>query len=139
ERFRLWAREGLNSPWYTLNAGWVLFEDGDRAFLTVSERCHRLEPGVDPAPVAVMVEGEGACPWCHSPLVLLLDTDLADPRLAFLGLRGQRLRVLTCPLCTCYTPIFTDIDLNGRARWSALNLRPEHLPGGKALEERFEV
>jgi hypothetical protein len=78
-------------------------------------------------PVRVIAPHEERCGWCGRPLVSLLDLALTSPELAFLELFGERLRFATCERCTAYRPLFTEVDLQGRSRWSALNMRPEYL------------
>ena len=112
-----------------LDAAWHLEPDGSRRDL-FHEDCWALVPEGEapagaPSPVRVALPHGEDCPWCGGPLATLFDLDLADPRMAFVGLRGSRLRIATCPRCLPYAaPILTDVDGEGRADWSLLNQEP---------------
>ncbi|HEY7125388.1 MAG TPA: hypothetical protein VH540_15650 [Ktedonobacterales bacterium] len=109
---------------YALLAGWELTEDGKRRNL-----CHttayeliptkHAAPEATPGPVGVIERSEEHCRWCGLLLTTLFDLDLRDPRLAFLGVRGERLRIAMCERCP--DPIITDVDLRGGSHWSASN------------------
>jgi hypothetical protein len=126
-RFREWR----NSPprwrpylWispeeYARDGGWELATDAGRRDLFHRE-CYSLCPGDGP----IMEPGADLCIWCGLPLVTLFDLDLCDPRLDFLGISGERLRIASCDHCVIFTTVFTEIDGSGGSRWSNFNLRP---------------
>lgn len=123
-----WA-DGLWQPAHTFarEAGWCLTRRGElRSLITRSS--HLLEPGPSTGPLTVFAANEGRCDWCRTPLTTLFDLDLEDPRLRFLGMAGRRLRIATCMGCTCYETVYTDVDVDGAATWSAHNVRPDYLP-----------
>lgn len=142
QRFVRWADEGIDLDWPLTHAGWELLPGGSRRSLAVSKQSHRLEAGGSPLPVVTMEHSDVACRRCGCPLVVLLDLDLADEHLGFLGLSGERLRILTCILCTCWGPMLTEVDMSGRAEWSAHNQRPDGLDLSEEdlnREDDFEV
>ena len=61
------------------------------------------------------------CPRCDGQLSIAVDLDLTRADLAFLGLRGSRVRILTCERCTAFDPIYCEVTLEGAARWSRHN------------------
>jgi Domain of unknown function (DUF1963) len=66
--------------------------------------------------------------WCRRPLTTLFACNLLHPQLHMLRDLGTHLRIVTCERCTCYGPIYTDIDGKGNARWSLYNQMPAYLP-----------
>ncbi|MEU8802308.1 hypothetical protein [Spirillospora sp. NPDC048819] len=139
EAFRRWMRSPPPGPDFDpyrrgvaaliRDGGWELSADGVRELCGTG--AYRLVPG------AAGDRADGTCPWCGSPLWTALDVDTADPRvgdaLAHTGWRG-RLRVVTCHFCSCYGTTFTEVTAGGDANWSARNVRPEYLPGGRPEE-----
>jgi hypothetical protein len=105
---------------YSLNAGWALTATGARRDLYF-ESCFQLIPYDTPQTTRVFAQREDRCPWCEQPLEDLLILDLQDARLQFLGLSGSELRVVTCPSCLPWMPIFGEVDYDGKAVWSAFN------------------
>ena len=116
------------------SAGWTIAADGCRRPLVASGAA-RLVEGGDTEVASVGGQVAENCGWCGGPLTVLLDLRLTD-RLQFLGLAGERLVVPTCEFCTCYATVFVDVSLDGAARWSDVNVRPEHLPAGE-IDERI--
>lgn len=117
---------------FTLCAGWELTPDGKRRNLYFQEN-HDIVPLAQaeaaglplPGPLVVAALQEERCGWCNRPLMALFDIDLRDPRMAFLGLQGERLRI---PIClNCSFPhsqdehVFMDVNWFGGACWSPLN------------------
>jgi hypothetical protein len=126
---------------YAQEAGWVPTEAGRR--MLFSSECHQLVPvdgaGWDRGPVEAITPLDERCRWCSSPLICLVDLDLGDRRLAFLGLGGRlpRLQVAACERCTPYGVIFSELDAAGRCRWSDRSARPavlDALPGAGTAE-----
>jgi hypothetical protein len=77
----------------------------------------RLEPARAPdeaSPVVVGAARDDSCPRCGEPETTLLDLDLRDARLDFLGVRGTRLRIPTCT--ACWSTSFSRFDGSGNAR-----------------------
>ena len=76
---------------------------------------------------------EETCGWCGRSLMTLFDVDLRDPRLAFLSIPGERLRIPMCLNCSLQYDVlqdrvFMDIDGDGLARWSPVNgERPDRI------------
>ena len=126
-----WAAKLFIPPHrYAAQAGWELTPQGNRRELFVRE-CRPLVGADDPTKVGgVTVAGphEETCRWCDHALTTLIDLDLSSPGLAFLGLKGRRLRIGTCVVCACYGPIFTTIDPDGASTWHPENRRPDYLP-----------
>lgn len=116
------------------SAGWTIAADGRRRPL-VAGGAARLVEGGDPGVASVGGQVAEGCGWCGGPLTVVLDLRLTD-RLRFLGLGGERLVVPTCELCVGYGTVFVDVSLDGAARWSDVNVRPEHLPGGE-IDDRI--
>ena len=108
---------------YAHEAGWELAGDGRRRDLFHRE-CYVLEAGDVPATGA----DADSCLWCRLPMVTLFDLDLRDPRLEFLGIPGEKLRLGTCNHCVIFTTLFLEIDTRGRYQWSNYNLRPTGKP-----------
>lgn len=152
-RFQQWRREPplwtalleLSAEQHTLDAAWHLDADGTRRELFLPE-CRELVPveesvnGHGAGPVRVIASHPESCSSCGGPLIALFDIDLTDARTAFLGLDGTRLRIATCPSCLPYSaPLLIEVDLDGRAVWSAAN-EPPSLVGdalGRLPEERL--
>ena len=125
---------------YTRYAGWERTEDGKRRELYYQE-CYELisverATAADiPGPVKVIALHEEECPWCSRQLISLFDFDLRDPRLAFLSVEGERIRIVMCVNCSLQEHVYTDVDTNGTAGWSETNgNRPHHL---QLYEERY--
>jgi hypothetical protein len=116
---------------YADSAGWELTADGQRRGLILNQ-CHPLVPPDhrDAVPGVVQVNGpsNSSCGWCSRRMTALLDFDLTNELLAFLGIEGSRLRIETCDVCTCYRMVFTQVDWAGGASWHAANTRPDYLP-----------
>jgi hypothetical protein len=129
-----WVERDTSVDWFALYAGWEPQPDGGRRELGTLA-CRRLERAAPPGPVVVVAEDDGSCAWCGGRLTTLLDIDLRDSRMGFLGFGGRRLRVVTCERCTSYGPVYTDVDLDGGARWSDDNRRPEYLPDADELDD----
>lgn len=112
-------------------AGWELTAEGTRRDL-FRRRCHPLVGPLDPTAAAgiagIVADHEGTCGWCGRAMTTLLDLDLASPALSFLGLDGRRLRIATCDMCSCYVPVFTHVDPDGRSTWHERGPEPNFLP-----------
>ncbi len=101
----------------------------------VSRAARQLDTTAEDGPVTAWEPADERCRWCSAALLGLLDLDLACAQLEFLGVVGERLRVLTCPRCTCGGSwTYTDIDLFGGARWSDANRCPSSRSSGPWLE-----
>jgi hypothetical protein len=113
--FRHWRAKA--PPWsdelslpleaFLLEAGWELTEAGERRDL-FSWTCHALGPGEPQkgSPVSSAVPVASPCPWCGRDLTSLFLLDLSDERLRpILGI-GDRLQVMTCEVCTCFSTVF---------------------------------
>jgi hypothetical protein len=111
---------------YTQEAGWVPGEAGHRMLYT--PECHQLVPvgsaGHGRGPAEVITQLDDRCRWCSSRLICLVDLDLTDPRLAFLGRGLPRLQVAACERCSPYGVIFSELDAAGRCRWSDHSAHP---------------
>jgi hypothetical protein len=71
--------------------------------------------------------GIGRCAWCNRHLASLLDLDLKDPRLSFLEIPGNRIRIPACIACTCYQPTYVQCDTDGNVKWCEKNLPAPNL------------
>lgn len=110
---------------YAPQAGWELDTEGNRRDLFY-HTAYELTPAstqdaADSGPVTVVAPLDEHCRWCGRPLTAMFDLDVRDPRLSFLGLEGERLRLATCEWCSEFTPVYIEFDANGGARWSAYN------------------
>jgi hypothetical protein len=113
---------------YALTAGWHLTKGAERRDLGHSTSYGLVSPGDayrSDAAVDVVIPREDYCRWCDRRLVTLLDLNLSDSRLAFLGLGSGRLRIPMCERCSLYSVVFTEVDLSGESRWSELNVQPD--------------
>jgi hypothetical protein len=141
EQFCAWREDP--PPWqshlflaaheYAITAGWELMLDGGRRDL-YHQTCYELIPADEPEftpsrhAVAVSTPTDVSCGWCGRKLAALLDIDLHDPRCAFVvegeaasTKCGTRLRIAHCQWCSYYATLYTDVDLQGRVRWSDAN------------------
>jgi hypothetical protein len=84
----------------------------------------------------VISRAEQECGGCSGPLTVLLELDLHDERLGFLGLSEERLRVVTCERCVCLGTVYVEVDLAGSARWMEESDRPDVPPDWSYLPER---
>lgn len=122
---------------YSYEAGWELTKDGTRKDLFLKD-CHvieKKEPSED-EPVSFLQEHDEKCGWCGGNLVKFFSFDLTKSLFECLNLKGNRLNIATCPVCTCNGPIYTEINTNGAARWSELNIKPQYLDGISEMEDR---
>lgn len=107
---------------YARAAGWHLTKDGRRRDLTYPEGYELLRLPDEATPpasnvVTVGVPAAEGCPSGQGSALTLMEFDLASQHPVFLGLRGERLRILTCLSAIQDGPLHTEIDLKGRARW----------------------
>ena len=127
----------FSAAWYALRAGWALLHNGEGRALLLAAGCRRLERRADTSsPVVVISRAEQECGGCSGPLTVLLELDLHDERLGFLGLSGECLRVVTCERCVCFGTVYVEVDLAGSARWMEESDRPDVPPDGSYLPER---
>lgn len=110
---------------YAFQAGWELDAEGSRHNLFYAT-AYELTPAPqeelgDSSPVTVVEPLDEHCRWCGRSLTSILDLDLRELRLAFLGLEGKRLRLAMCEWCSAFTPVYFEFDLEGTTRWSAHN------------------
>jgi hypothetical protein len=146
-RFAQWRRTppawsvSLSSPLedYTYQAGWELTVDGRRRDLCHLENydlvaADEAAAAIIPGPEVAMTPDTERCRWCERPLFTLFDIDLRDRRMAFLGMAGERLRIVTCPDCAyqMVAYVFTDVAGDGTAHWSEVNGDP---PEGLEVDE----
>lgn len=114
---------------YASEGGWEAKSGGGRRdlFFSVAYQLVTVEMVADvpseresdKIAVAVMTAYEDRCRWCGRRLTALLDLDLRHPAMGFLGLAGKRLRIVMCEECSLWSQLFFDVDLLGRAEWSA--------------------
>jgi hypothetical protein len=127
QRLVRWSTAGA-PPWlayqrvlprdHAQHAGWWLSEKGETRPL-VHQGCRRLvAQRQDTLSMSVFVPSRERCPHCKARLSFAVDLDLASAELAFLGLAGSRLRILTCERCAAFGPIYSEVTLDGGARWS---------------------
>lgn len=132
-----WASQWFSAARYPLQAGWELLPDGTGRHLLLSPHGCRLELGAEArSPVVVISRLEESCGGCSGPLTVLLDLDVRDERLRFLGLTGERLRVLTCERCVCFDTVYAEVDFAGAARWLEESPRLSDPPEWSYLPER---
>lgn len=128
-----WTKE-LNVPpeAYAQEGGWELTEKGRKRDLfyhvsyAIEKKVLSETPRLalsDTEPAEFLTEDSARCLWCGSSLTTLADLDISHPKLQFLGLSGERLRVNTCVNCTCYDTIYMDVDFHGKSEWSQTNSR----------------
>jgi hypothetical protein len=141
--FRRWRerplrkRFGLHVPpeEYALEAGWELTDEGQRRNLYYND-CYPLVPTEheqSESPVSVISNSEARCGGCGRRLVTLLDLDLTSPRLSFLNLKGERLRIATCEHGDLF---YTETDTYGKSQWSEYN-EPSDLEEMSDLPELY--
>lgn len=117
---------------YAHEAGWHLTANGEYRRLFF-EPCYelmrrdRVEDVEAISPVRAILPHEDVCRWCGLHLQTLFAFDLQDPRLDFLNLSGERLRIAFCPRCSTFGYVFTEVDTQGRSRWSELNHKPDFI------------
>jgi hypothetical protein len=104
-------------------ARWELTDDGKRRDLDFPESysfipVDEASPDQIPGPVAVVTYGQERCRWCERRLLTLFDIDPTDPRMAFLGVDGTRLRLGMGRYCS---PVFLSFDFHGQIAWSEMN------------------
>ena len=152
QQFRLWReapplwRDKLHIPpeTYAEEAGWVLTPEGGRRNLFF-QTCYTLarlpETEIAPAdnPVAVIEVFPERCLWCEWEMTTLFNFALASPRLAFLDLHGEQLRVVMCDRCSLFANIFMDADTSGHSHWSEKNVKPEFVGRDRAGYERLPI
>lgn len=105
----------------SLQAGWELTADNQRRDLYF-RTCYALVPQAEPTSTRAFVPLDQACRRCGQPLEHMLDLDLTDPRLDFLGLEGERLRVLNCRWCVRWDHFYAQADYYGLAQWKLFYL-----------------
>jgi len=113
---------------YSLEAGWELTEGGERRDLFYTD-CYAIKKknSTKDEPVLLLQTQDKKCEWCGGDLVNLFSFDLTDSLFQFMDLNGVRLNIATCHVCNCYGAIYTDIDTDGAAHWSKLNIKPQYL------------
>ncbi|GLW35009.1 hypothetical protein [Actinoplanes regularis] len=116
---------------FAREGGWTIEPDGTRRDLC-GDVAYEWIPREAPEPLF-----NPACPWCSSPLWTVADLDGAEPALAHVGWTG-RLRFRTCAVCTCYTPLFSQVTPDGGATWWPGNIAPTGLRLGR-MEEPITV
>lgn len=131
-RFHEWR--GVTPEWskrlymapdrYAEEAGWTLTPEGTRRDLYFSTCYPIVSAGTANGELEIQQSRSDACRWCGQTLINLLGIDLTLPALAFLGLEGSRLIILSCVRCSDYASIASDIDLRGNAVWRKDNERP---------------
>lgn len=131
-----WSDELFVAPEdYANQGGWELTPEGTRRDLFLAPAYELMlaeleAEGAQAGPVVVPgpAQAVGAsCAWCGRELNALFDLDLRDSRLAFLGLKGTRVRVTYCPFCSLFATLYTDVDTRGSVTWSASNEKPDYL------------
>jgi len=148
-RFAEWSLSP--QPWQTRDAkagystrvgGWELTRDGNRrapsfpdsySFFSVD----KATPEQIPSPVGVVKYEQDRCRWSERPLLTLFAINLTDPRMAFFGASGDRLRLGMCGHCSLQTPIFWNFDFTGRMGWSEVN--PQTPPDDLCVYEDEDV
>lgn len=125
---------------YAEEAGWELDSGGGRRNLLLPE-CHALikprEEGTVSEAVSCVLEHDETCRWCHRPMTTLLEIDLSHPATTFLGIGGDRLRIATCDVCTCFGYVFSSVDWQSATTWHRSNRRPKYLPEAPAELDRL--
>ncbi|MDF9842334.1 MULTISPECIES: DUF1963 domain-containing protein [unclassified Paenibacillus] len=138
-----WAEELYIAPErYAHEAGWELTAAGERRDLFYPDNyaVEKMNPSAAGAypvePAAVFLTGSSqVCEWCGSPLTVLVDIHAGHPSIERMPVTGQRLQVQTCVICSCYGPVYMELDSVQGARWSAFNRKPDYLPDTNPAEE----
>lgn len=142
-----WADELYVAPErYAHEGGWELTADGKRRDLfypdnyAIIKTAEKTVPSDDSAHfedtgAAFLTERSQTCAWCGSRLTVLMDIAAGHPAVQALPLTGHRLQVQTCITCSCYGPVYMELDSVQGARWSAFNRKPDYLPETDADEE----
>jgi len=115
---------------YAHEAGWEVSGEGGRRNLFHSP-CFALIPAAGSAAEPGLRMGrltESACAWCGKPLTILFEFDRTDSRLRLIPWPAPRLKIATCPGCSCYGTVFAELGAGENPVWSPKNARPEYLP-----------
>ena len=121
---------------YSFESGWTLTDGGNRSNMFYTD-CYPLVHAAtsEAEPLSTIKNHEDKCPFCRSQMTVLFDFDLTNPIFNFLNFKGERLRISTCHICTCYGYIFTKIDFSGYSKWHEANKKPSYLPNIENPEE----
>ncbi|MNJ42032.1 hypothetical protein D3C77_369820 [compost metagenome] len=79
-------------------------------------------------PITLLTASSNSCPWCGGKLTTLLELAVNHPSLQFLSLSGEKFKVETCVICSCYDVVYMDVSLSGEPTWSTYNKKPDYLP-----------
>jgi hypothetical protein len=125
-RTQLWETEYWKTAAIMRESGWELAGDGKRRDLFFPESytfisVDKTTPDQLLGPVAVITYQEERCRWCRRPVVTLFGIALTDPRMAFLGVAGERLRLGMCLNCSLQAQIYWKFDLKGHMSWRDAN------------------
>ncbi|WP_342565388.1 DUF1963 domain-containing protein [Paenibacillus sp. FSL R7-0345] len=141
-----WADELYAAPEkYANEAGWELTAEGERRDLFYRNNYAVENPPPSSAAVypdepagSFLSESGHRCEWCGNPLTMLMDIHAEHTAVKRLPVIGQRLQVQTCIICSCYGPVYMELDSMHGARWSAFNQKPDYLPESDPNEESRE-
>lgn len=108
---------------YSYEGGWEIDNEGKRRNLYYNNSHSITDKScTDNIAVNFLNKETNKCPCCGKPLFSLFRLNTTN--LAMLNLKKykpNKLNISTCIYCTCYDPIYTDIDLNGNTSWSKIN------------------
>lgn len=116
---------------YSHEAGWELTPGGSRhdLFFRTSYRLVEASQASHLDAVRIMRTLGDTCPDCNNHLHAMFDLDLTLPEMAFLGLDGERLCIMTCAVCTLVSTVYTDVDWRGGAAWDHVASPPRDTSG----------
>ncbi len=109
---------------YAHQAGWEIDEAGKRRNL-YSTPCRVIQkaPIQSASKIAIATKSTASCRWCNNSLVNLFDFSECENEMV----EGPH-RIATCSRCSCYGPVFAELDSSGFGAWCPENPRPSYLP-----------
>jgi Domain of unknown function (DUF1963) len=102
---------------YPPNAGWALDSNGGRREV-ISKSCHRIVPvpnvSMPDMAISCRVPLEKLCPGCGTRLGWLFDFSNLPVQFFASERANAPKRVLYCPNCSCYGPVFSQYHHDGK-------------------------
>jgi len=130
-----WVEElHIRPELYANEAGWELTKNGNRRnlFHEYNYAIEKIEASDSSNEaielVTLLTPSSNSCLWCGGKLTTLLNLKVGHPSLHSLSLTGERLKIETCVICSCYSVVFMEVDSNGESKWSTYNQKPDYMP-----------
>lgn len=121
---------------YAEEAGWTINEDGQREDLYFQTAYQVVRGDIQNEKSLRIAQFEKElCENCGSNLCTILELDLSDSRLMFLGM-NQKIKNLICLSCTPWTPSFCKFDEAGQAElYKTIYTEGGYLVDAEGVEE----